>query len=252
MEWLGGWLKQLIFVVMLAAFVDLLLPSQAMQRYAKTVIGLFMLLVLLSPVFELFQKGWNADKLIAEAETLQQKKSRLASADGTGAPEAEGKGTASLEAILKQSEQLKGQSAKQAMQLAETRIADEMRDGLQKNTGLAAANMNVSLTLDDKGNPDIRHVQVTFSNRRGPSDAGKSLSGSNTNGKASGGSSIGEVKPVVIDIPPIKSETGGRQTPGPSASAESDSRAREIISYIGREWQVPEDRIELKEIPSGR
>lgn len=245
MVWLGGWLKQLILVVMLAAFVDLMLPNQAMQRYAKTVIGLFMLLVLLTPVFEIFQKHWDADKLIAEAENLQQSKSMLASADGIGPKVADGKGTDSLNRILEQSEQLKKSSAKQAMQLAETRIAEEMKVGLEKNEGLPVEKVVVTLMLDDKGNPAIRHVQVTLSNKKEPPDAGKSSGGSGTDGKASVDSPIGEVKPVVIDIPPIKNESVTRKGTEASALEEADNRVRQTVGYMGREWQVPKDRIEV-------
>ena len=41
MDWLAGWLKTVIMVIMLATFVDLLLPSNTMQRYVKTVLSLF-------------------------------------------------------------------------------------------------------------------------------------------------------------------------------------------------------------------
>lgn len=72
MDWLGGWLKAIIMVIMLATFVDLLLPSSKMQRYVKTVVSLFVLLTLLSPVMQLFQTNWNVDKLISAAEQKQQ------------------------------------------------------------------------------------------------------------------------------------------------------------------------------------
>lgn len=41
MDWLAGWLKTVIMVIMLATFVDLLLPSNTMQRYVKTVLSLY-------------------------------------------------------------------------------------------------------------------------------------------------------------------------------------------------------------------
>ncbi|GMA52394.1 hypothetical protein GCM10025857_37510 [Alicyclobacillus contaminans] len=59
---LGEWLKQLILVVLLAVFADLLLPSKSMQKYVKTVMGLAIIAVMLQPIAPLFQQNW-ADKV---------------------------------------------------------------------------------------------------------------------------------------------------------------------------------------------
>ncbi|MDF2964171.1 MAG: hypothetical protein K0S39_5906, partial [Paenibacillus sp.] len=70
MDWLGSWLKSIILVILLATFVDILLPNQTMQRYVKTVMSLFILLTLLQPLFSLFQKNTTIDSLLAEANSL--------------------------------------------------------------------------------------------------------------------------------------------------------------------------------------
>lgn len=59
---LGIWLKQLIMVVLLAVFADLLLPTKAMQKYVRVVMGLAIIAVILQPLTPLFQANW-ADKL---------------------------------------------------------------------------------------------------------------------------------------------------------------------------------------------
>ncbi|WP_267907848.1 stage III sporulation protein AF [Paenibacillus sp. JZ16] len=53
MDWLGGWLKSVIMVVLFAAFVDLILPGKALERYARLVLSLLILLTLLSPIIAL-------------------------------------------------------------------------------------------------------------------------------------------------------------------------------------------------------
>lgn len=50
MGWLSDWLKSIIMVILLATFVDILLPNQTMQRYVKTVISLLFC----SPCFNRF------------------------------------------------------------------------------------------------------------------------------------------------------------------------------------------------------
>src|SRR4051812_6623910 len=85
MEWLAGWLRTVIMVIMLATFVDLLLPSNTMQRYVKTVLSLFILLTLLTPVLQLFEKNWNMDQLLSQAEKEQNEKTMFAGGLGNRA-----------------------------------------------------------------------------------------------------------------------------------------------------------------------
>lgn len=54
MEWLSLWLKKIILLVLLAAFLDLILPNTNLQRYVKMVMGLIILLTIMSPVFTIF------------------------------------------------------------------------------------------------------------------------------------------------------------------------------------------------------
>lgn len=57
MTWLGGWLKELVLIVLLASFVDMILPSRSMERYVKLVLSLLILLTLLSPVVRLLSSS---------------------------------------------------------------------------------------------------------------------------------------------------------------------------------------------------
>lgn len=49
MGWLSNWLQELIMIVLLATFVEMLLPNRSMERYVKLVLSLLILLTLLSP-----------------------------------------------------------------------------------------------------------------------------------------------------------------------------------------------------------
>lgn len=65
MEFLTGWITNIILFVLLATVIDMLLPSSAMQKYAKMVIGLLLIAVIISPVLSLFNTDF--DQLLAEA-----------------------------------------------------------------------------------------------------------------------------------------------------------------------------------------
>jgi stage III sporulation protein AF len=56
---LGAWLKQLVMVVLLAVFADLLLPTKSMQKYVRVVMGLAVIAVILQPLAPLFRGDWT-------------------------------------------------------------------------------------------------------------------------------------------------------------------------------------------------
>lgn len=58
LAWLGEWLQGIIAVVLLAIIVELVLPNNKMLRYSRLVIGLILLLTMLNPVLNIFQKDF--------------------------------------------------------------------------------------------------------------------------------------------------------------------------------------------------
>ncbi|WP_181350067.1 stage III sporulation protein AF [Thalassobacillus sp. CUG 92003] len=55
MTFLTQWLTQVVLFLLLAMTVDMILPSGSLKKYARLVIGLLLILVLLDPLFSLFQ-----------------------------------------------------------------------------------------------------------------------------------------------------------------------------------------------------
>ncbi|WAA10453.1 stage III sporulation protein AF [Fervidibacillus albus] len=54
MDYLSSWIANILLFIMLAAVVELLLPQSTMQKYVKLVLGLFMIVIILTPIFQLF------------------------------------------------------------------------------------------------------------------------------------------------------------------------------------------------------
>ncbi|WP_203361789.1 stage III sporulation protein AF [Bacillus sp. REN10] len=54
MAFIVDWLSKVLTFILLAAVVDMLLPSSSFQRYARVVMGLLLLLVMLNPIWTLF------------------------------------------------------------------------------------------------------------------------------------------------------------------------------------------------------
>lgn len=50
------WVKQIVMVVMFAAFVDFLIPENKFFRYIKVFLGLLVMITIINPLIPLFQK----------------------------------------------------------------------------------------------------------------------------------------------------------------------------------------------------
>jgi len=79
MTWLTLWLKKIILLVLLAAFLDLILPNTTLQRYVKMVMGLILLLTIISPVFSLF--SLSQEDLAFRLDRYQQQLNKPADAE---------------------------------------------------------------------------------------------------------------------------------------------------------------------------
>ncbi|MCY7913602.1 stage III sporulation protein AF [Bacillus haynesii] len=55
MEFLTEWLTNIILFILMAIVIDMLLPNSSMQKYAKMVISLLLIVVILNPIFSLFR-----------------------------------------------------------------------------------------------------------------------------------------------------------------------------------------------------
>ncbi len=60
---LSDWLRHLVMIILLAAFLDLILPTTSMQKYVRTVLGLIVMLTMLNPITALIQTHFNLNAL---------------------------------------------------------------------------------------------------------------------------------------------------------------------------------------------
>ncbi|OMF86992.1 stage III sporulation protein AF [Paenibacillus sp. FSL R7-0273] len=221
MTWLGDWLRELILVVLMAAFVEMLLPGKSMERYARLVLSLLVLLTMLSPVVSLL-KG-DAAKELSTALVQQEQKGGLFSGAGQGA------GT--LEQILADGRMLAAGAKEQSLQLAAEEVAGQMQEQVAGSTGLQGVKVTVKLGLGKASGlggdevPVITAVTVSL-----PAAAG---AGQNSGTKAAGtGSSPGagpiRIEPVVpVQVQIGDSEAGAAReaTAGASGGADGGQEA---------------------------
>ncbi|MDJ0287988.1 MULTISPECIES: stage III sporulation protein AF [Bacillus] len=64
MSFLTEWITSIILFILFAIVIDLLLPNSSMQKYAKMVVSLLLIVVMLNPIFALFRA--DPDRIFSE------------------------------------------------------------------------------------------------------------------------------------------------------------------------------------------
>jgi stage III sporulation protein AF len=146
LDWLSSWLRDIIAVILLAAIVDLLLPNKAMQRYARLVVGLILLLTILSPLIRLFAGNFN-DRVEDSLNAWER-----AGASGTVQ-------MPTLQQISKEAQRMSSERQRQAAALAERELAVAMEQEIDSRLGSNGTVAMVKLSEDGKS---IASVLVTI------------------------------------------------------------------------------------------
>lgn len=251
MTWLAEWLKEIIFVVLLATFIDLLLPNRSMERYVKLVVSLLILLTLISPVMRLF------------APDAQQKleKAFMESTDD-GAMK-----TAGTDEILRQGEQMRMKREREALQWASEEAAKRMKEQIERETGQLVERVVVALDAPENGaDPAISAIEVYIDQEQEPSNAkDPPLSGRNEGHEQI---PIAAVEPVHIQVNLMEDEPNVEESiPAGSSSlhgewiseeiepaSEGESvfadagayeRTQQIIDILSRNWGIPRELVHV-------
>ncbi|MDQ8735560.1 stage III sporulation protein AF [Paenibacillus sp. LHD-38] len=240
--WLSDWLRDIIAVILLAVFVELLLPNRAMQRYARLVIGLFILLTILSPILKLIQSDIGG-KLDEGMENWS--KSAMAGENQM----------AGLSQINRDAEAMSEKRSIEAAKLTERTLEASILNELVERTDEGIADVDATLkwvNVSGHQTPYISQVTVTLQTKK----QNKSL--------VKEGDPVDEVQPVIVDVDiepvdadgsfPSSQETeavNGRsketeQADGKWSRADPAS-VSQISSLITKGWGLAEDQIIIRQ-----
>ncbi len=142
MEWLSEWIKQIILLVLIATFIDLLLPNQSFDRYVKLVLGLLIIMAILTPILQLVNqdidfrtwKWWNTDQPALSMN--------------------------SLPSIQADSKRLQEFQTKQIEEQWSKNVGREIQEELTKKFALQNVQVVVKTNIQDGKTPRIQSVEV--------------------------------------------------------------------------------------------
>lgn len=228
MDWLGDWLKSVIMVVLFAAFVDLILPGKALERYARLVLSLLILLTLLSPIITLITDP-PENQLAMELERQEK-----------GLPE-----EIQLEHIMAQAEKLKDMQQSQSLQWAGNELAKVMKEEIAAETGEAVQEVKVVLAAvagqgRESAGAAIRSVDVRLAG-----DEPANLEVGEDDRRPIG---VTPVDSVQVNVDSMAEEKDGKAAVKENAEAVSkaqEARAEPVRDYISRRWDLEPELITI-------
>jgi stage III sporulation protein AF len=235
LSWLAAWLQQIIAVVLLAGFIDLLLPNKAMQRYVRLIAGLLILLTILTPVIRLLQGDFSTK--------LDE---RLSGWLQSGTPSEARMPT--LQDIQRDAEALRRKQEASAAALTERKLAEAMRVEIAKRTGFEVREVTVKLEQQAES-AGARAVTVTLGDAE-PEQEGSS--GSSDSKADTHDEQVKPVDPVAVTVTVEPAED--RPDAAGSASAAGDpyipaSRSKsEAVKQVLREgWAIDPGAVTVRE-----
>lgn len=244
MSWLNEWMREVIMVVLLATFVDLILPSRSMERYVKLVLSLLILLTLLQPIINLFSD--STELKLREAFQTQE----MNSTNFTNGKET------TLQQILSQGEKMKNQQQAQSLQWAGEEVARQMKQQIQEQTGTPVQEVKVLLALlpakeaDEEASPSIRSVEVVLQKE---ADEPQQQLNQDDN-SSSQQIAITPIAPVKVEVKVETVDTGNDPSRGSvpkegskEAMGQSEEKSAEIVKLLRTEWNLQSEQIQIQE-----
>lgn len=228
MEWLSEWLKSIIMIVMFAAFVDLILPGKSMQRYARLVLSMLILLALLRPVINLLTVS-PEKQLALEFERVES---------GKGTPK-----EAELEYILAEAEKLKNVQQSQSLQWAGEEVARQMKDQIASETGEQVGEVKVVLAAPSevRGSAVITSVEVSLRESEDPSAA--------ENAPVDEGKGVRPVDAIRVNVEMNANDSKKDKTrteDSVQANKAMEARAGPVRDLLSSRWNLNPDQIEVR------
>lgn len=205
MEWLSEWIKQIILIVLVATFVDLLLPNQSFDRYVKLVLGLLIIMAILTPILQLLNQDIDFT-----ASRLLELEQPVATLD-------------SLQTIHAKSKQLQAQQLQQIQQTWEQKMEQLLAEDLQQQFSLQNVKVKVKARIQEERTPQILAIEVQA--EKGPQQQQKA---------SQQPSSIQPVEAIEVEM-------GKKQ----ANKQQDHKLSEQIKKYIQQNWKIKEDQVDV-------
>ncbi len=227
MHWISTWLREIILVVLLATFVDLLLPNSSMQRYVKVVVSLFILMTILSPLILLLKTDFDFNQMALKFEEVNGGGQLQTSAE-----------MPSMQKVLREGEALQAEQVAQTKQMVEKRIAEHMREQIEVEGGVSLKQIAVTTAIHKDEGYYIDQVEVILNPFHKALPAASGLQQNHSQ-------NVDPIAPIDIKV-----ELSDQEQLEASSEKQPDSEWKEqadnVQALLGSRWGLKDSQIAIK------
>lgn len=233
---LSVWLKQIIVMILIATFVELILPGKSMERYVKVVVSLFILLTILTPIIQFLRSDFELDLGMLESSATQQVDRSIAS----------------VQRILTSGDDIRVQQEEQALGVLEERVSQLMREEVEAQFSVSVSQVDVKAGMNRKKEPELQRVTIKLASigRNQETEQSKG-SQESENEEAEGGVEVramDPIEPIDIDIrldhPPGGSMPAMKWSEAEMA-ADEKKLSLEMSSWLANRWGIPLSSVQI-------
>lgn len=215
MELLTLWLKKIILLVLLAAFLDLILPNTNLQRYVKMVMGLIILMTILSPLFSF---------LHLTQEDLALRLNRYQQEMVGKAPQSDWKSMA---------EKLAGEKENQVSTYVSTQMANLIKRDIENTYQVAVSDVRIQLSNTSTDQAQIASVSIDIDQTEQPNSQ-----------------PIAKIKPIEVKIEGQDSANPSEALP--VSGTQDDPLTRKIAASVAKNWDLQQGQVHVKQLNENR
>lgn len=158
------WVRSVTIILLLALFLDMLIPNSSLKRYVRVVIGLFIILIVLTPLIKILNDETyeNLSVFNLEQKIVNGK-----------IPE--------LDEILKEGEEIQSVGTKQAQSILEGKIAYQIEglcsvvEGVERVKAKVKINDNHKLGEIEKIDHILLEVAIKGANKNNDNDSSSTV-----------------------------------------------------------------------------
>lgn len=235
MEWLREWLQQLVGLLVVAAFFDLLVAHHAMHKYVKLVISLCILMTLLQPVARVVQTDF--DQWLKDGVDWSASATSASASSGPGANQSRVNGVVTASQNMQQT---------QIRTVLEERMATELSLHLQQTHRQINQCTLELIFAGEAGAETIDRIEwiqcMQMSERRANA---REFSQPEENRIYS------PVRPVVMDPIEIAQRSQTPENREPDPTPERIAAEEDIRTFVRSQWSLEVNRVEFQQLPQG-
>lgn len=143
MEWLADWLNELILLILVATFLDMLLPNNSLDRYVKLVMGLLIIMAILHPIFQLINNQIDWENLTLAPEVVTETSQ-----------------IPSMEQIKKDGEKLQERQVHYLQEQLQGSVEEWTKKQLENNYAVEVMNVEAETELNEEKVPVLKRLSV--------------------------------------------------------------------------------------------